>query len=268
MENEQLINKQYYTLQRDKISTKKTSFIYEEVARRINESLDNLKIKINDCLEIGYQNKILYDYIYKNNKNSNFYTIDISLKKLLLSKSKSYKINLDIDNWGLGKNLYDIIVSNSYIHLCDNFDNLFKNINNSLKPNGFFIASIPGKNSQYELKNSMINADLQIYKGVHNRFIENYEISKISKLLKKNNFMIPVIDIDTIQLRYNNFNDLMEDTRNLGLSNISKLRKKKFEKKFYFKVVEEYYWKNYSKNNQLISQVEIIYLTGWKHDNT
>ena len=67
-------------------------------------------------------------------------------------------------------------------------------------------------------------------------------------------------------MRYNKFSALLKDVRNLRNTSIYKDRKSNFEKKTYFKKVEEIYWNNFSNNNKLILQLEIIIITAWKQD--
>ena len=113
-----------------------------------------------------------------------------------------------------------------------------------------------------------MKVDLDLYKGVYQRFSELKSIEEIKILLEKNNFRIPVIDIDIIELRYKKFSKLLSDIRYLGHSNIYEDRKKTFEMKNYFKRVEEYYWKKYSIDNKLNSKIEIIYISGWKYHSS
>ncbi len=174
------------------------------------------------------------------------------------------KICIDHDKWEVSNTKYDLILSNFYLNLSNNLDNLLKIINLSLNANGFFIASIPGINCFHEIKNSMIKADLEIYGGAYKRFFNNFSIENISILLKKHNFKIPVIEMDVIELRYKKFSKLMKDIKCLGMSNIYFDRKKSFEKKNYFEKVEEIYWQNYSKDNEIILQMEVIYFSAWK----
>ena len=173
---------------------------------------------------------------------------------------------MDHDKWKLDGNKYDLIVSNLYIHLTNNFETLLKNINNSLNKNGFFIAAIPSSNCFYEIKECMILADLNLYNGAYKRFNETPSVNKISLILKKYNYKIPVFEIDVINLKYQSFCSLLNDIRYLGLTNISFDRKKKFEIKNYFNKVEEIYWNKFSYNNELQLKLEIIYITGWKDD--
>ena len=53
MKYDQLINKQYHILQRNKINKDKDKFIYNEICSRINLSIDVINLSINNCLEKG-----------------------------------------------------------------------------------------------------------------------------------------------------------------------------------------------------------------------
>ena len=64
MKYDQLINKQYYILQRNKINKDKDKFIYNEICSRINLSIDVINLSINNCLEIEFHSKKIEEYIW------------------------------------------------------------------------------------------------------------------------------------------------------------------------------------------------------------
>ena len=264
MNDDQLINKKFHILQRNKIIRDSERFIYKEIGNRINDSLEGLNLSIEKCLEIGFASNNIYKYILNRSKNINYSVLDIS-KDLLISLPKSVNsFCADHDKWTLKKNQFNLIVSNFYLHLTNNIDKLLCNINLSLKNNGFFIASIPSNSNLIELKNVMLSTDLKLYGGAYRRFQDNLSVQSISKLLKKNNFKDLLIDIDTLNFQYENFQKLLSDIKNLGNSYVFIDRKKKFENKQYFKKAEEIYWKKFSKNNKLNLTFKIIYFSGWK----
>lgn len=265
MKYDQLINKQFHILQRNKINKDKDKFIYNEICSRINLSIDVINLSINNCLEIGSHSKKIEEYICSKYPHVNFHFSDISLSILKNNLSNHSKICFDHDEWPFKERIFDLIISNYYLHLSNNFDLLLKNINYSLNNNGFFIATLPGINTLNELKSSMIEADLEIYGGVHQRFMKLYSIEKINDLLKKNKFKDPIIERDTLKLYYNNLYDLLKDLRYMGNSNTYRDRKSTFENKNYFKKVENIYCKKYSNNKKLIAKVEVIYISGWKN---
>ena len=266
MSNDQLINKNFHILQRNKIFKDKDQFIYNELANRINFSLENINLSINNCLEIGCPNTNTYEYMIKRFKIINYFRADISKKILTLYDPSSLNFLLDNDNWKINKKKFDLIISNFYLHLTNNFDLLLSNINKSLKKNGFFIATIPNINCFSELKKCMIEADEEIYGGSYQRFVKSFNVEDITKILKKYNYKIPVIEVDKILLKYKKFSTLLQDLRYLGNSYLYIDRKKKFESKRYFKKIEEIYWEKFSENHELLLSLEVIFITGWKDD--
>ena len=265
MNNDQLINKKFHILQRNKISKDKDKFIYNELANRINNSIDNINLQINNCLEIGYSSPTSFKYIKERFNINNYFMSDISKENL---KKHKYNLNieLDVDKWNIDENKFDLIISNFYLYLTNNLDLLFKNINNSLNKNGFFITTFPNINCFSEMKECMLEADLIIYGGSYQRFNKSFTVDRITEILKKNNFKIPVIEVDNIQLKYNKFSSLLKDLRYLGNTYLYNDRKKNFESKNYFKKIEEIYWNKFSLNNQLLLSLDVIFITGWKYD--
>ena len=267
MEHDQLINKEFHILQRNKVLKDRERFIYNQIYNNIIDSLDMINFSIKNCLEIGVSSNILNNYITSRFEKIDYFSMDIS-KKLLNSNKSFKKICMDHDEWKLNNKKFDLIISNLYLNLSNNFDLLLKNIINSLNRNGFLIASIPSINCFKELENCMQAADIEMYNGIFKRFNTSISIDTLNKILKKHNFKIPVIEIDILKLKYKKFSQLLKDIRYIGGTYIYNDSKKKFENKKYFKKVEEIYWNKYSEDNMLISNFEIIYFSGWKEDDS
>ena len=269
MKTNQKINKKYHNIQRDRHAHNfHGHFLLKEISKRINESLSDIKITFNNCIEIGIHNNICLDYIISKNQNVNYFKSDLSLTVLNHNDlHKSNKICFDHDIWAFSKEAFDLIVSNYYLNLSNDLSTLFNRINFSLKPNGFFLCAMPGTESLKELKDCMMIADQELYNGVYQRFNNYLNIENISNLLKDNNFKLSVIDNDFIELRYKNFDELINDIKHLGQSYLYLDKKKNFENKIYFKKVEEIYWKKYSYKNQLFCKHQVIFLSGWKYDS-
>ena len=88
MKYDQLINKQYHILQRNKINKDKDKFIYNEICSRINLSIDVINLSINNCLEIGFHSKKIEEYIWN---LEGVLTLDFNLDKVGTNLPKSVK---------------------------------------------------------------------------------------------------------------------------------------------------------------------------------
>ena len=88
MKYDQLINKQYHILQRNKINKDKDKFIYNEICSRINLSIDVINLSINNCLEIGFHSKKIEEYSWN---LEGVLTLDFNLDKVGTNLPKSVK---------------------------------------------------------------------------------------------------------------------------------------------------------------------------------
>ena len=257
-----MINKKYLKLVRSRKRFDQNNFIYEIIAKRVIDSLDLLNIQFGRALEIGINENIIYNYLINKFDQINIERADILFNNKNLKKINNY-LNIDLDDMLFSINNYDLIYSNTILHLTNNFEKNLISILNSLKSNGFFIAVIPDKNNGYQLINSMYETDMHLYKGVFQRVNQTVEVDNILPILKKLNFDAPSIHSDNFSINYSIFKNLLKDVRNTKLSYCHFGKKSNFENKKYFEKLESIYKKKYFDNNfELDIKVNII--SGWK----
>ena len=63
MKDDQLINKKYHILQRNKILKNEDQFIYRQIANRLNDSMDGINFSLKNLFENGYSSSIISNYI-------------------------------------------------------------------------------------------------------------------------------------------------------------------------------------------------------------
>ena len=88
-----MINKKYLKILRSKRNLILNNFIYDEIATRIIDSLDLLKVDFKNILEIGINENKIYNYLNNRFNNLKFTRNDISI--LNDKKGKPYfKFNI------------------------------------------------------------------------------------------------------------------------------------------------------------------------------
>lgn len=255
-----MINKKYLNTLRSKNTVNSNNFIYDLISKRIIDSIDLLEVKFNNILEIGRNDDSVINYLSKKNSESKFTRSDIVNTEL---KSVHRYMNLNLDNFSLNNNKFNLIFSNTFLHLSSDFDNILSEIHKSLYPNGFFIAAVPDSDNIFQLVNSMYKTDLDLYNGYYRRMNPTLDINNILNTLKKINFHIPTLNTDNISLEYSDFNKLLNDIRNTKLSYCYNDKKNTFESKDYFKILEKNYKKNYYNENFILN-LKINYISAWK----
>ncbi len=245
-----MINKKYLKNLRSKEINKKNDFIFDLYNERIIDSLDLININFKKILILGNHGSKITEFIQKKYKESSLIIFDLSLN------------NFDLDHWKIEKESYDLIISNFYLFLSENLNNLFKKIIDSLDSNGFFIATMPTRENFNSLKEAMIKTDINLYGGAYNRFNKFLNLDEIINLLKKNNFKIPLVNLENIELEYKKLKNLLNDLRSMKLSYYNIDKKQKFESKNYFVKLEKNFKKNIRKNYIISTNFYII--SGWK----
>lgn len=256
-----MINKKYLKNLRCKEINNKNDFIFDLYNERIIDSLDVINIKFKKILILGDQGSEIYKYIHKRFKEAQVTVYDIKTKFSKSDLDIIKKSNIDIDFWPPQEKEFDLIISNFYLNICEDLKKILSKIMKSLLPNGFFLATLPSPENFSLLRSAMMKTDMQLYGGTYSRFNRNPELHTIIDLLKKNNFKIPLVDYETIDLTYKQFNKLLNDVRSMNLSYYQKDKKNTFEKKSYFSKLEG----NFEKENDHFNLKSNFYIiSGWK----
>lgn len=256
-----MINKKYLKNLRCKEINNKNDFIFDLYNERIIDSLDVINIKFKKILILGDQGSEIYKYIHKRFKEAQVKVYDIKTKFSKSDLDIIKKSNIDIDFWLPQEKEFDLIISNFYLNICEDLKKILSKIMKSLLPNGFFLATLPSPENFSLLRSAMMKTDIQLYGGTYSRFNRTLELHTIIDLLKKNNFKIPLVDYETIDLTYKQFNKLLNDVRSMNLSYYQKDKKNTFEKKSYFSKLEG----NFEKENDHFNLKSNFYIiSGWK----
>ena len=256
-----MINKKYLKNLRCKEINNKNDFIFDLYNERIIDSIDVINIKFKKILILGDQGSEIYKYIHKRFKEAQVKVYDIKYKYSKSDLGNIKKSNIDIDFWVPQEKEFDLIISNFYLNICEDLKKILSKIMKSLLPNGFFLATLPSPENFSFLRSAMMKTDMQLYGGTYNRFNRAPELHTIIDLLKKNNFKIPLVDYETIDLTYKQFKKLLNDVRSMNLSYYQKDKKNTFEKKSYFSKLED----NFEKENDHFNLESNFYIiSGWK----
>ena len=262
-----MINKKYLKNLRCKEINNKNDFIYDLYSERIVDSLEIISFNFKNILILGDHGTSIYKYILKRYKDSLITICDFKKINSKYNKFDNFTDNnINLDLWQIEPKKYNLIIINFFLNFTDDISFVLNKIITSLIPNGFFIATLPTQKNFNELKSAMIKTDIELYGGAYNRFNKVIELPQIIELLKKNNFKIPLVNLEEINLEYKNFDKLLLDIRSMNSSYYYKDKKKIFEKKQYFELLKKNYKVNNDNNFVLTTNFYII--SGWKNHHS
>ncbi len=159
---------------------------------------------------------------------------------------------------------FDLILSCLQAHWTHDLPQFLTTIRLSLTPKGLFLGALYGGQSLFELRESLLQAELALTGGASPRVAPMVQLSDAPILLSRAGFSNPVVDIETITITYPSLVSLMHDLRGMGETNIVEERQKTFTSRHLFEKAEAIYKASYGlANGTLPVTVQVIYLTGW-----
>jgi SAM-dependent methyltransferase len=139
----------------------------------------------------------------------------------------------------------------------------------SLRPDGLFIAVLPGGETLGELRVSLAEAEARVSGGLSPRVLPMTEIRDIGALMQRAGFALPVADSTRQVVHYRSLAVLFSDLRAMGETNALAGRLRRFTSRQLFTAAETIYMASFGTSERLLrATFELQFLTGWApHDS-
>ncbi|WP_455482232.1 methyltransferase domain-containing protein [Bartonella sp. B35(2025)] len=161
----------------------------------------------------------------------------------------------------------DLIVSLLSLQLTNDTPGILSQIKNILKPDGLFLAVMTGAGTLRELRESLLQAENEIYDGASPRVYPFADIRDVGALLQRAGFALPVADVEEITIRYNTMFDLIHDLKAMGMQNALINRSRRpVSKRFFLRAAEIYAKKFSDLDGRIRAHFSFIWLSGWAPD--
>ncbi|MGE4351690.1 MAG: hypothetical protein AB7E52_05830 [Bdellovibrionales bacterium] len=132
---------------------------------------------------------------------------------------------------------------------------------------GLFLGVLAGNNSLYELRDSLLHAEIALKGGASLRVPPFPHSGDLGKALVATGFALPVVDVETVTLDYPDLPSLMTDLRTRGLTNSHAERSRIFAPRTLFDKAQEIYAERYpSPSGGIAVTVDLVFLHGWKEE--
>lgn len=163
------------------------------------------------------------------------------------------------------ENSFDLILSVGSLHWVNDLPGVMIQIRQALKPDGLFMAMLPGGETLKELRESLEKAEQKVRAGVSPRVSPFLDVRDAGALLQRTGFAMPVADSETVTVTYEDPWVLLEDIRVNGEANALLSRDKHFTRKAIFFEAMNYYQQHFTnEDGRLPATVELVTMTGWK----
>jgi SAM-dependent methyltransferase len=153
----------------------------------------------------------------------------------------------------------DLVLSAFGLHWCNDLPGMLVRIRQALRPDGLFMAVIPGDGTLGELRKALLTAETALSGGAAMRVDPFIEVRQAGMLLQRTGFALPVADVETLALSYADFDGIVREIRGMGVANALCGPVRALPRGIKSALVEAYP----KKDGRLIATINLVYLTAW-----
>jgi SAM-dependent methyltransferase len=141
----------------------------------------------------------------------------------------------------------------------------------ALRPDGLFLAALPGGETLQELRASLSEAEIAVSGGLSPRVFPMGEIRDLGALLQRAGLALPVADSVKHRVSYRSLTQLMRELRGMNEGNILSDRHRRPPPRRLFELAQQIYASHYPDPEQpgtgrILATFELMFLTGWRPD--
>lgn len=242
------------------------NFLFQEGAERLADRLQDITRTFPLALNLGCHGGELKPFLPKRSAIETLINCDLSPAMAIMARSNTQCPSLAGDEEFLPfrDQSLDLVISNLSLHWINDLPGALAQIRRALKPDGLFLASMLGGETLNQLREALMEAEIEIEGGLSPRLSPYAQVRDAGNLLGRAGFALPVADTETLTVSYANPLKLMADLRGMGEANANDLRRKTFSRrKTLMRAVEIYMDKFSAEDGRLPATFEIIYLTAW-----
>ena len=238
------------------------NFLKQEAAFRIVDLVADIAREFPFALDIGCHNQELANLLQDSGKAKEIISCDIA-------ENMCPQIVCDEEFLPFKSNTFDLVTSALSLHHINDLVGSLIQVNDILKPDGFFAAVIFGANTLKELRESITAASAKYDFPLSPRISPFVEVRDAGALIQRSGFALPVITSETVTVNYDNPLKLMNDLRAMGEGNILLQRSRNPLTKSHLSAIIDYYRSNFSCHDGTVTaSFEFITMTGWKPHNS
>ena len=170
---------------------------------------------------------------------------------------------LDEEKLPIKAHSLDLIVALWGLHHVNDLPGALLQIRHALKPDGLFLAALPGGATLAELRAAFLNSEASLLGGVQPHIHPFADLQDLAGLMQRAGFALPVADSDMVAVRYQEPLKLLDDLRGMGEANVLTARPKHFLRRDVLRAALAQFSVATQEDGKAVAQFELCYLAGW-----
>lgn len=244
-------------------------FLFREVADRLADRLLDVNRQFPVALDLGGYSAVLAQELRGRGGVETLIQAALSGTGAQMAAKFGPAFVCDEEWLPLRDNAIDLVISNLSLHWTNDLPGALIQACRALRADGLFLASVLGGQTLKELRDCLMQAELDISGGVSPRVSPFADVRDLGGLMQRAGFSLPVVDTDTITVTYDNMFRLIADLRGMGETNVILQRSKAVPPRALFMRAAELYQERYANaDGRITATFQVFYMHGWApHDS-
>jgi len=237
-------------------------FLLREIAGRLDDRLCDINRRFESALDLGCHTGQTSQVITA--LQTAAYAIRCDLSPKMARRAGGCAVVADEEFLPFAPNTFDLVVSNLSLHWTNDLPGALLQVRRTLRPDGLFLAAMLGEDTLTELRDCLMEAEIETAGGVSPRVSPFATVRDIGGLLQRAGFALPVVDRDRIVVTYENALRLFADLRGMGESNALYEQQRHFTRRaLVMRAAELYQQRHAGADGRIPATFTVVYLHGW-----
>lgn len=238
------------------------SFLFEEVAERLADRLEDVLRPFPNALDLGSHDGAMARALAGRKGIERLVACDLAPG--FARRGGPLAVAADEEFLPFASESFDLVVSNLSLHWVNDLPGALLQARRALKPDGFFCAAMLGGQTLQELRRCLFEAEVEVAGGVSPRVSPFADVRDVGGLMQRAGFALPVIDSDVLTVTYSDAFALMRDLRGMGESNTVLARRKvPATRTLLFEAARRYAEQFAEPDGRIPATFQVLYLAGW-----
>lgn len=241
-------------------------FLFMEGAERLCDRLFDINRTFETGLDIGCHGGEVGKILSGSGKIKTLFQTDLSTALSRRARTNNGHTTITCDEEFLPFNLasFDVIASNLNLHWVNDLPGALSQIRLALKSDGLFLGAVLGGDTLHELRNKLAEAEIEIDGGLSPRVSPFADVQDLGALLQRAGFALPVVDTETITVKYTEPFKLLNDLRGMGESNaVIERRRTPLKREILMRAMANYVEEFSDNEGRIPATFQILTMTAW-----
>lgn len=192
-------------------------FLVEAVADRLLDRLGDIRNELRRILVLGGSRGLLETALSR--RPGCEFVLASDADAGLLPLASPMRAVVDAEALPFGPGRFDAAVSLMVLHWVNDLPGTLVQLRDALADDGLLLLALPGGETLFELRQSLLQAELECEGGASLRVSPFTDVRDAGGLLQRAGFALPVVDVDRITVTYADPLRLMRELGRMGEGN-------------------------------------------------